>query len=78
MIDKRVWQGLFKPAWGPYRNAHFLVPQRNGKYRFLISGVSAKRDAVEASGIPPNLEEFSKAFARLLISSPVDLHSEYD
>jgi len=32
MIDERVWQGLFEPAWGPNRNAHFFVGRMNGKY----------------------------------------------
>jgi hypothetical protein len=78
MIEGRVWQGLFEPAWGPYRNTHFLVPKKNGKYRFIISAVSANRHTLEDAGIPPNVEEFSEAFAGLPISSLIDFHSGYD
>jgi len=78
MIEERVWQGLFEPAWGPYRNAHFLVPKKNGKYRFIISGVSANWHTLEDAGIPPNVEEFSEAFTGLPISSLIECHSGYD
>jgi hypothetical protein len=78
MIEERVRQGLFEPAWGPYRNAHFLVPKKNGKYRIIISAVSAIRHTLEDAGIPPNVEQFSEAFTGLPISSPIDFHSGYD
>jgi len=29
MIEKWVWQGLFKSAWGPYRFAHFSISKQN-------------------------------------------------
>jgi len=78
MVEVTVWQGLSEPAWGPYRNAHFLVPKKDGKYRFIISAVSANRHTLEDTEIPPNIEQFSEAFARLLISSLTDFHSGYD
>jgi hypothetical protein len=78
MIEEIVRQGLFEPAWGPYRNAHILVPKKNGKYCFIISAVSANRHTLEDAGIPPNIEEFSEAFAGLPISSVIDFHSGYD
>jgi len=78
MIEARVRRCLFKPAWGPYRNAHLLVPKRNGKYHFIISAVSANQHTLEDSGIPPNVEEFSEAFAGLPIFSLIDFHSVYD
>jgi len=78
MIEERVRQGLFEPAWGPYRNAHFLVPKKNAKYRFLISAVSANRYTLENTGIPPNIEECSAAFTGLPISSLIDFHYGYD
>jgi len=74
MIEERVWQGLFVPTWGPYRNAHFLVPKNHGKYHFIISAVSANQHTLEDTGIPPNIEEYSKAFTRLPNSSPIDFH----
>src|SRR5215212_4653890 len=78
MVEERVRHGLFEPAWGPYRNAHFLVPKKNGKYRFIISAVSANRHTLKDAGIPPNIEEFSEAFAGLPVCSLVDFHSGYD
>jgi len=36
MIEETVRLGLFELAWSPYRNAHFLVPKKNGKYRIFI------------------------------------------
>jgi len=78
MIVEGVWQGLFEPAWGPYRNAHFLVLKKNGKYCFIISAMSANRHTLEDAGIQPNVEVFSNAFARLPISSLIDFHSGYD
>jgi len=78
MIEERVRQGLFEPAWGPYKNAHFLVPKNNGKYHFIISAVSADRHTLKDSRIPPNVEQFSEAFAWLPISPLIDIHSGYD
>jgi hypothetical protein len=78
MIEEIVRQGLFEPAWGPYKNAHLLVPKKNGKYRFIISTVSANRHTLEDAGIPPNVEEFSEAFAALPCSSLIDCLSGYD
>ena len=78
MIEERVRQGLFEPAWGPYRNAHFLVPRKNGKYHVIISAMSTNRHTLEHTWIPPNIEEFSKAFAGLLISSLTDVYYWYD
>jgi len=75
MIEERVRQGRFEPAWGPYRNAHILVPKKNQKYRFTISAVSANRHTVEEAGTPPNIKELSEAFAGLPISSLIDFHS---
>jgi len=78
VIEERVRPGLFEPTRGPYRNAHFLVPKKNGKYRFIISAVNGNRHTLEDHGIPPNVEEFSDAFARPRISSLIDFHSGYD
>ena len=78
MIEERVLQGLFHPGWGPYKNAHFLAPKKNGKYSFITSAVSANQHTLEDSGIPLNVEEFSEAFAVLPIAPLIDLHSGYD
>jgi len=78
IIEEIVRQGLFEPAWGPYRNAHFLFQKKNGKYRFIISAVSGNQHALEDTGIPPNIEELSEAFAGLPISSLIDFHNGYD
>jgi len=78
LIEERVWQGLFEPACGSYRIAHFLVPKKNGKYRFIISAVSANRHTLEHAGIPPHVEEFSEAFAGLPICSQIDFHTGCD
>jgi hypothetical protein len=63
---------------GPYRDGHFLVPKKNGKYCFIISAVSAKQHTLEDAALPPNVEEFSESFAGLPIVSPIDIHSAYD
>jgi len=78
MIEERVRRSLFKSAWGPYRNCHLLVPKRNGTYHFIISAVSANRHTLEDSGIVPNVEEFSEAFAGLHIISLIDFYSGYE
>jgi hypothetical protein len=78
MIEERVWQSLFEAAWGPYRNAHSLVTKKNRKYRFIISAVSANRQTVEDTGIPPSIVEFSEVFAGLNISSLIAFHSGYE
>ena len=77
MIEERVRQGLFKPVWGPFRNAHFLVPKKNAMYRFIISAVSTNRLTLEDSGIPPNIEEFSETFAGLPVCSLIAFHSGF-
>ena len=78
IMEDRVHQGLYKTAWGPYRNAHFLVPKKNGKYCFIISLVSANRHTLEDDGIPPKVEKVSETFALLPISSLIDFHCGYD
>ena len=78
MIEGRVWQGLFEPAWGPYRNAHLIVPKKNGNYRFIISAVNVNWNALEDTRIPPKVEEFFKAFAGLPILSLIDIYSGYN
>ena len=72
-----VWQGLFQPAWGPYRNDNFLVPNKNGKYRFIISDMSANRHTLQDTGMLRRVEKFVKAFTGLPISSLIDFHSRY-
>jgi hypothetical protein len=78
IIQLRIQQGLFEHAWGFYRNAHFLVPKRKKKYTFISSVVSANWYTLEDAWISLIIEEFSKAFARLPISSLIDFHSGYD
>lgn len=77
LIEVRVQQGLFEPTWGPYRNGHIPVRQKNGKYIFIISAVSANQHRIEDTTKPPNVEEFSEAFAGLPISSLIQIHSGY-
>ena len=78
MIEERVRQSLFEPACGPYRNAHFLVPKKNGKYCFSYSAMRTNQHTLEDASIPPNVKEFSEAVARLPISSLIDFYSGYD
>jgi hypothetical protein len=78
IIEEGVRQGLFEPVWGPYRNAHILVPKMNGTYHFITSAVSANQHALQDAAIPPNVEEISEAIAGLPISTPIDFHSAYD
>ena len=77
-IEERVWQCLFEPTWGPCRNAHFLVPKKNGKYHFIISAVSMNRHTPQDFGIPPKVEEVSEVFAGLLTSYLIDFPSGYN
>jgi len=78
MIEERVRQGLFEPAWGPCRNANCLVPKSNGKYRLIISAVTANQRTLEDARILPEVEEYSGAIAGLPISSLIDIHSGYN
>jgi len=78
MIEEKVRHGLFEPPWGPYRNAHFSVPKKNGKFCFIISAVSTNRHTLEDCGTPPNFEGFSEAFAGQPIFSLNEYHSWYD
>jgi len=78
MIEERVCQGPFKPAWGPYRNAHFLVPTKNRNYHFIICAVSTNQHTLELTRIPPNVEEFSTAFAALRIALLIVFPSRYN
>jgi len=78
MIEDTVRQGLFEHTWCFYRNAHFSVPKKNGKYSFIISAVNTNLLTLEAAGILPDVEEFSERFAGLLISSLIDFPSGYD
>jgi len=75
MIKVRVRQALFEPEWDPYRNVHSLVPNKNGKYRFIISAMSANWHPLEDAGTQPDIDKFSETFAELPISSLIDHHS---
>jgi hypothetical protein len=75
IVKKRVRQGLSKPAWGIYRNAHFLVPKKIGRYYFIISAISGNRYALEDARIPANLDEVSQAFAGLPVSSLINFQA---
>jgi len=78
MIEETVRQGLSEPIWGPYRNAHFWVLKKNGKYRVINSAMGTNRHTLEAAGILVDVDESSEAFAGLLISSMMDVHSGYN
>jgi hypothetical protein len=78
MVEEQVQQRPFELARGLYRNAHFLVPKNDGKYRFIICAVSANCHTSEDAGIPPNGEEFSEEFAGLPHCSVIDFHHSYN
>jgi len=78
MKEERVRQGLFEPAWGPYRNVHFLVPKKNGMHCFIISTMTTNRHTLEDTRILANVEEFSEVFTGLPIPSLTDFLSGYD
>jgi hypothetical protein len=77
-MEEQVRQRLFEPAWGPYSNAHFLVPKKDGKYQYIILAVSANRHTLEDIGIPPNVKKFSEAFAGLPICTVINFHCSYN
>jgi hypothetical protein len=77
MIEDRVRQSLFEPAWGSYRNAHFSVPKKNEMYCIVVSAMCVIWHAMEYVGIRPNVEALSEAFTGLPIPSQMDLHSGY-
>jgi len=78
MMEQRVPQGLFEAAWGPYSNAQFLVPKKNGKYRFSITPMRANCHTLEDARILPNVENFSESFAGLPIPGFIDFHCGYN
>ena len=78
IIKDILQQRLFAPAWGPYTNAPCLVPKTNGKYHFIISAVSANQHTLEDAAKPPNVKEFSEAFARPPMSSQIHFHCGFD
>ena len=63
IVKERKQLGLFERSWGPYRNATFLVPKKNGKHRFIISCVKANKVTLKDAELPPNVEEFAESFA---------------
>jgi len=78
MMTTIVRHGLVKPTWGHNRNAHCLVPKRNGKYHFISSAVSANQHRFEDAAIPPNIKGIAKAFPMLCTSSLIEFISEYN
>jgi hypothetical protein len=78
IICERVLQGLSEPAWGPYRNAHFSVPKKNGKYNFIISAVCPNWHTLADARILPNLEVICEGFTGMPWSSLIDFDSGYD
>jgi len=78
MIAQRVLRGEFEPPRGPYRDTHFLIPKKNGKYHFLISAMIGNRHTLEDARILPYVEEYPEAFAGLPISSLNDFDYGYN
>jgi len=78
MIEERVQQGVFKPAWGPCRNAHYIISKNNGNYCILTSGVSTTWHIVQDTKVLRNIEDLPEAFSRLPRSLLVDWHYGYD
>lgn len=78
MIEVRVQQGLFHPAWGPYMNAHFLVPKMNWKNCSILSTGSVNGCTLDDARIQPTVEEFTEDFTKLPIWSLIIFHSGYD
>ena len=70
--------GLIEDSWGPYRNAAFFVPKKNGKYRFVISCVKANKETLQDAGLPPNVEEFAESFAGYPAVSLIDFYMGYE
>jgi len=75
MIEERDQQSQFKPTWGPYRNAHFLVVKMKGMYHIFNSAVSFHQNTLGDAVIPPLIEELSEAFMQLPIASLSDFQS---
>src|SRR5262249_2362319 len=78
IVTERQKLGLFERSWGPYRNATFLVPKKNGKYRFIISCVKANQVTLRDAGLPPNVEGFAESFAGYPICSMCDFFAGYE
>jgi hypothetical protein len=67
--------GLFETASCPNRQAHFLVPTKNGKYHLIISVVNTNQETMENSRILLNIQQVSEAFPELPIALQIVTHS---
>lgn len=78
IFEDELENGMLERSMGPYRNAWFLVPKKNGKDRLIIDLQPLNGVTLRDAAIPPNAEEISQSLAGLVCTSSFDLFSGYD
>lgn len=77
VVDRKM-KGVLEDCQGPYRNAYFLVPKKDGNYRLINAAIPMNRVTIRDANLPPSSDEYSEDFAGCHIVSLIDWFSGYD
>ena len=77
-VKKKLDLGLLEFSQGPYRSRYFVVPKKDGEYRFINDVQPLNNVTIRDSGMPPSVDEFSEDFAGYPITCAIDYYSGYN
>ena len=77
-VKKKLDLGLLEFSQGPYRSRYFVVPKKDGEYRFINDVQPLNNVTIRDSGMPPSVDEFSEDFADYPITSAIDYYFGYN
>ena len=77
-VKAKLDLGLLEFSQGPYRSRYFVVPKKDGRYRFINDVQPLNKVTIRDSGMPPSVDEFSEDFAGYPIACAIDYFSSYN
>jgi hypothetical protein len=79
MLKERLERGTLEYSQGLYRNLWFLVTKKEkGAYRLVIAAIYINKVTIRDANMPPNVDEFSEEFTGCVVTSLLDIFSDYD
>ena len=78
LLRKEIEAGLKEPCQGPYRNSHFVVAKKNGKYRHVIDLQPLNAVTYKDAAVPPDVNEMTQSLCGAVVYSALDCYSGYN